>query len=734
MADDIASLVIRVNSLDAKLADTRLKGLAQQGGRAERATGGLTAAFLKFAGPAALIAGAIGGLRKAMAIEREFGILNSGLITATGSAENAAIAFKAIEEFAANTPYDLAQATTGFTKLVNLGLDPSIRAMTSYGDTAAAMGKDLNSMIEAVADAGTGEFERLKEFGIKAKTEGDNVTFTFRGVKTTVKKEAADIEGYLIGLGELNFSGAMTRRMGELDGKLSNMGDSWDGLWRTINSKGLDDAMGNAVSTATAAIEEFEQVLSSGSGEAAWEAYLSMFDGFQEDWDNGWKHIRETGGQTLTDIIEYMDIFAGDAGDMGKKAVDAYVDFFTYLPLNIRYIIKRVGIEISALVDYAIAYGGAITDIFVLGFKRILDRGEVYFDAIGAMMSFESFDLDSGLAKVDAAYSSLYQGVYEDAEASAAITREERIKELGVIDAIRDADISAYDSRIAKAKELHAVKEEKSEEGVLGGFRVKVPEVVPNKDEELEFWSNYLSAAEESLTSLDELATSTIDRFSQGAGDAFAAWVTGASSGEDAMQGFLKNIVTGTISALGQMAAQWLAYQAVQLIIGKTAAAGAAVGLTAEASAASLMSGIHAFSSTAAIPIVGPALAPAAMGAALAVTGPMATAIAGISAGMVAGAFDEGGHIPAGKVGMVGEYGMEIARGPTNITSREDTLSLLKAAGQNKGQQTNQQSVMNVNLNVQTIDSRSFDDYLQGSSSTLMGMIQMYKESMGERF
>ena len=35
------------------------------------------------------------------------------------------------------------------------------------------MGKSLNQMIEAVADATTGEFERLKEFGIKARTHGE---------------------------------------------------------------------------------------------------------------------------------------------------------------------------------------------------------------------------------------------------------------------------------------------------------------------------------------------------------------------------------------------------------------------------------------------------------------------------------------------------------------------------------------------------------------------------------
>lgn len=124
-------------------------------------------------------------------------------MTATGSAEGASRAFGAIQNFAATTPFDLEQATTAFTKLVNLGLDPSEAALRSFGNTASANGKDLNQLIEAVADASVCEFERIKEFGIKARSEGENVSFTFQGVTTTVRKESAAKEGYLRRLGNL---------------------------------------------------------------------------------------------------------------------------------------------------------------------------------------------------------------------------------------------------------------------------------------------------------------------------------------------------------------------------------------------------------------------------------------------------------------------------------------------------------------------------------------------------
>jgi hypothetical protein len=180
----------------------------------------------------------VGASMKTISVAREFDKINASLITMTGSQEAADKAFKRIQTFATTTPYDLAQVATAFTKLTALGLNPSQEALESYGNTAAAMGKDLNQMIEAVADAATGEFERLKEFGIKARSEGDNVSLTFQGVSTTIGKNAAEIEAYLMGLGQIQFAGAMAERAATLDGAISNLGDSWDNLFLTISQAG----------------------------------------------------------------------------------------------------------------------------------------------------------------------------------------------------------------------------------------------------------------------------------------------------------------------------------------------------------------------------------------------------------------------------------------------------------------------------------------------------------------
>ena len=180
---------------------------------------------------AAFTAGSIAFNRFAESIEEsgaEFSILNARLVTATGSTEAAAEAFDLLNSFALETPFTLNEAVNGFAKLTNLGLNPSRDALVSYANTAAAMGASLEQMVEAVADATTGEFERLKEFGIRSSQEGDRVTFTFQGVSTTIEKEAAAIEGYLRDIGNVAFAGAAIEQTRTLAGSVSNLEQAYD--------------------------------------------------------------------------------------------------------------------------------------------------------------------------------------------------------------------------------------------------------------------------------------------------------------------------------------------------------------------------------------------------------------------------------------------------------------------------------------------------------------------------
>lgn len=158
------------------------------------------------------------------------------LKVATGSVDNAKTAFDALNKLNTLMPESVEGITQAFIKMKNLGLEPTAQALMSFSNTAAANGKDIMQFVEAVADAATGEFERLKEFGIKAKTEGEKVSLTFRGVTTSIKNDAESITGYLQSIGENEFAGMAEAQMQTLSGAISNAEASYEGFLNAMNS------------------------------------------------------------------------------------------------------------------------------------------------------------------------------------------------------------------------------------------------------------------------------------------------------------------------------------------------------------------------------------------------------------------------------------------------------------------------------------------------------------------
>lgn len=209
-------------------------------GSVKSSLGGLKNAVFSVQGAIAGIAGGavVGSIVQA---NRSFQSLQASLITFTGSAEAAAKQFEVLQKFAATTPFALEEVVGGFNKLIARGINPSIASLTAFGNIASGTGKSLDQFIEAVADAAVGEFERLKEFGIKAKSEGDKVSLTFGGVTKTIGKNSQEMLGYLEQLGQTKFAGSIERQANTIGGAFSNFGDAISTLSVAIGEAGLND-------------------------------------------------------------------------------------------------------------------------------------------------------------------------------------------------------------------------------------------------------------------------------------------------------------------------------------------------------------------------------------------------------------------------------------------------------------------------------------------------------------
>jgi len=181
-------------------------------------------------------------------VRSEFEKYEAVLTNTLGSNQAARTEMQMLQKFASETPFALTELTGAFVKLTNYGLKPSLEEMRKMGDLASSTGKGFDQLTEAIADATTGQYERLKEFGIKANKEGDKVTFTFKGQSETVKNTSQAIKEYILSLGSMaGVSGSMAAISQTLGGRISNLGDAWDGLLNTLG-KGTSGIMTTVIS------------------------------------------------------------------------------------------------------------------------------------------------------------------------------------------------------------------------------------------------------------------------------------------------------------------------------------------------------------------------------------------------------------------------------------------------------------------------------------------------------
>ena len=140
-------------------------------------------------------------------------------------------------------------------------------------------------------------------------------------------------------------------------------------------------------------------------------------------------------------------------------------------------------------------------------------------------------------------------------------------------------------------------------------------------------WENYRDTATDYQQQAADATSSILEGATSNTADFLDTVLRQTDSVGGAFETMAVGMANSIISALEQMAAQWLVYQAVQLLTGKATQASGATAMAANAAATSLQAGLAAFASTAAIPIIGPLAAPAAMATALSITGPLASAV-----------------------------------------------------------------------------------------------------------
>lgn len=711
---DIASLIIRVSATGVDRITSQLNGLTKAAGAAAAAVVSLETAKQVFS---ALVDS-----------QRNFDKLNSGLITMTGSAENAAKAFSVLQQFAKETPYGLNQAVEGFTKLVALGLNPSKEALISYGNTAAAMGKDLNQMIEAVADASTFEFERLKEFGIKSSQQADTVSFTFRGVTTTVKKNSEEIQKYLLNIGNTDFAGAMETRSKTLDGQLSSLADSFDGLVLAVAQSGFGDAVGEQAATAEEAITALTDAIASNEIAATLQDWVTLFN-------ESFKFISDA----LNDLAYDTEGKSADMSDSLGTIPDAIRE---WLP-DIQQTFHEVIAWFQRIDDYAVALGQTLADVFdpsktaALTFKNLtaeadaayaasIKRAEAESQAITNRSKQRKKEIEEQRKQYDERkkqeidLASLVSkkggnggaGNTNDKDAKAAAKKAEQLRKqaqdyLDTLARQNNDELKAIDAqeqqKLAKAKEFYS-------QGALS-----------LKEYEQAKTAIVLEAGQKRQDELDKRQKEAQEK--QQKGDDFMAQIMGQNAAElelldiqeqqklavadkyreqglisekqyqAALNAINEQYATKRADALGSSFGDMAAN--AKTAFGEASTAYKAFAI-AQATIATYTSAIEAYKSTAAIPVVGPFLAPVAAATAV------AAGIANIA--KIRSAREQGGQLSAGQMSTIAERGKPEVIMPAGASRVRTAQQMKEIMGQN-GAQSGGDNVTIVNNTTGRVDS-----------------------------
>lgn len=690
---DTASLIVRVSSTGVDKTTSQLNGLTKAAGAAAAAVVSLETAKQVFS---ALVDS-----------QRNFDKLNSGLITMTGSAENAAKAFSVLQQFAKETPYGLNQAVEGFTKLVALGLNPSKEALISYGNTAAAMGKDLNQMIEAVADASTFEFERLKEFGIKSSQQADTVSFTFRGVTTTVKKNSEEIQKYLLNIGNTDFAGAMETRSKTLDGQLSSLADSFDGLVLAVAQSGFGDAVGEQAATAEDAITELTDAIASNEISATLQDWVTLFN-------ESFKFISDA----LNDLAFDTKDKSVDMSDSLGDIPDAIRE---WLP-DIQQTFHEVIAWFQRIDDYAVALGQTLADVFdpsktaALTFKNLtaeadaayaasIKRAEAESQAITNRSKQRKKEIEEQRKQYDERkkqeidLASLVNkkggtgggGTTDDKAAKAAAKKAEQLRNqaqdyLDTLARQNNDELKAIDAqeqqKLAKAKEFYSqgalsLKEyEQAKTAIVLEAGQKRQDELDKRQKEAQekqqkgddFMAQIMGQNATELELLDiqeQQKLAVADKYrEQGliSEKQYQAALNAineqyATKRADATATAFGNMASNIGSALGEASGAYKAFAIVQATIATYTAA------------------IEAYKSTAAIPVVGPFLAPVAAAAAV------GAGMAQISA--IRSAREQGGQLSAGQASTIAERGKPEVIMPAGASRVRTAQQMKEIMGQN---------------------------------------------------
>ena len=631
--------------------------------------GGLGTAAKLATGAIAAIGGAAVA-RSFLGVARQLETLETRLGFLFGTAQEGSRAFEELRDFAGQVPFSLqeiAQAA-GVLAVVSDDAEELRTNLELTGNVAAVAGLDFvtaGEQIQRSLSAGISSAELLRERGVR------EILGFKAGVTVTAEETAEALERVFGPDGK--FGNAALALASTFDGLVSMVGDKMFTFQSLVMDAGPFDLL-------KAIVQSLDDSLSEnfGSIENAAEA---IGDGITTSVKNA-----ILGGAILLDELQpVFDFISGSINNI-LRATDSlptalkFAGVIGFLMLGFKA--KLATVFIAGIFDKVLA-AIAITVETIEGATR---KFAGFLDRIGADKLAKKFE---GAADGIGGFADKVRDSMQNLNEETAKNEELNLTLIESLKANRDnlgENAKAALAYIERLEEIIATMKKTKEEAdevnkALGeqGTQFKKTEVtVDNFKKTFEETFNQAFDKFKPMQEGVNLLISSFDTFKRGVGDAFADAILGAKSFAESIQSVARAIVRQLISGIIQIGLQVFVFDVLKEKL--------------EAVKKEQQN----------------------LNAALGVELGLRTALAFFTGGgsLFAGFFAEGGKIPAGKFGVVGEEGPELIGGPASVTPMTSPQM-----------QTTSQGDVNINFNINTIDARGFDELLVSRRATISGII-----------
>ena len=225
----------------------------------------------------------------------------AGFISSMGGVSEARAQFEMLQQAARDTlqPFEALQSAT--MNLRKNGIQPSADTLKAFSQIAYGTGQSLDAVSQAFTGALNGRLKSLQQLGIVAKDQGSQLILTYKGVSTAVDKNAESLHDYFQTIGKEN-EGVLDYLQSGMTGAVNHIDNAWGDLVRAVAESGLGDLISTIIRDIASSMDEITAWIKDNT-----PYFKAFFEGVIEGWKSIYSAVKSAVSSGLDLISDFFD-------------------------------------------------------------------------------------------------------------------------------------------------------------------------------------------------------------------------------------------------------------------------------------------------------------------------------------------------------------------------------------------------------------------------------------------